>query len=393
MRLRGVLLLALLATGPALAVEQARTPADLKRIQDEIAATEKKRAETEAERAKVDAEIVTLQSESVAIASEVQGLERDLTLADNRIVELETREFAFTKSLATRRDRIAPLLGALQRLRRDPPPALAVAPDDAVAAARGAMLIASVAEKLESEARALSNDLKALAEVRTALVTERDAALTRQDEIDARRKELAGLIERRQQMVDELNQGVTDALDRIQQLEANVSDMNDLLVWLDNNPVTAPSTTSATGVVTVSSAKSQASFAASRGKISWPAAGSVTARFGDRRPDGIEAPGITLKTRSEAQVTAPADGEIVFAGPFGDYGRLLILEPAKGYFILIGGFGRLDAAVGQHVLKGEPLGVMAAQGGAGEAQMYIELRRDGVPVDPLQWFAPAEANG
>ena len=93
-----------------------------------------------------------------------------------------------------------------------------------------------------------------------------------------------------------------------------------------------------------------------------------------------------------AQVTAPADGEIVFAGPFEGYGGLLILSPGEDYFVVIGGLGRLDATVGQHVLAGEPLGAMAGAGGSGDPVMYIELRQDNAPIDPLPWFAP-EANG
>ena len=107
----------------------------------------------------------------------------------------------------------------------------------------------------------------------------------------------------------------------------------------------------------------------------------------------LPALGLTIRTRAEAQVTAPADGEIVFAGPFEGYGRLLILSPGEGYFVVIGGLGRLDAVEGQRVLAGEPLGTMAGSGAAGEALMYLELRRDGAPVDPLPWLAPAEANG
>ena len=83
----------------------------------------------------------------------------------------------------------------------------------------------------------------------------------------------------------------------------------------------------------------------------------------------------------------------MFAGPFEGYGRLLILSPGEDYFIVIGGFGRLDATVGQHVLTGEPLGTMAGSQAAGEALMYLELRRKGAPVDPLPWLSPAEVNG
>ena len=155
MRLRGVFAAALILAASAAAEEAApaRTPEELKRLQDEIAATARQRAEDDAQRKAMSAELETLRAESADLAAEVQGLERDLTRAEARIVELGARDTELSGALEQRRDRIAPLLGALQRLRRDPPPALAVSPDDAVAAARGAMLIASVAQKLERKRR------------------------------------------------------------------------------------------------------------------------------------------------------------------------------------------------------------------------------------------------
>lgn len=65
---------------------------------------------------------------------------------------------------------------------------------------------------------------------------------------------------------------------------------------------------------------------------------------------------------------------------------------------------RVDAVVGQWLLAGEPVGAMAAAGapldipkGTGDAaatgrpQLYLELRRNGQPIDPIPWFGTAEA--
>ncbi|BCW87503.1 Chromosome partition protein Smc [Alphaproteobacteria bacterium SO-S41] len=396
-RLSALLLIATALAGFAGAQEaapEAKTPAELQRIQDEIARTSGQREADEAERAKLAAELEDLQAESAVIAAEVQRLERDLTRAEARIAELSARDTELTTALEQRRARIGPLLGALQRLRRDPPPALAVSPDDAVAAARGAMLIAAVAEKLEAEATELSADLTALARNRMALTAERDAAKTRNDEIAHRRTELAGLIERRQQTVAVLSEGVAGADAHIAALEARAADMTDLMAWLEEGEsATASSADAASAPVTVASRKTKTSFASAKGHVPWPAAGVVAGRFGEPGIEGAAALGLTIRTRAEAQVTAPADGEIVFAGPFEGYGRLLILSPGEDYFIVIGGFGRLDATVGQHVLAGEPLGTMAGTQAAGEALMYIELRRKGAPIDPLPWLVPLDANG
>lgn len=371
----------------------ARTPEEYERIKGEIAETERQRAQDEAEHARALAELEALRREAAAVAAEVQTLERDLTLADNRIVALETRDMQLADALEARRQTIAPLLAALQRMRRDQPPALAVSPGDAAAAARGAMLIAAVTQKLEIESRALVSDLATLSQTRVALAAERENALSRQETIAARKAELGGLIARRQEIVETLAEGVLAADTRIAQLEARNADMADLMAWIEETPAAPPAADAPSDArpVTVAGRGSKQDFAKMRGQLLWPAAGDVTARFGEPGENGTPAHGVTLRTRPEAQITAPADGEIVFAGTFGEYGRLLILAPADGYFVLIGGAGRLDATTGQHVLAGEPIGVM---GTTPSPAMYIELRRSGKPVDPQAWFgAMAPASG
>ena len=395
MRLSGVLALALLLASPVLAEEAApaRTPEELKRLQEEIAATARRRAADDAERRALSAELQTLRAESAELASEVQTLEADLTQTEARIAELGGRDEELTLALDQRRDRIAPLLGALQRLRRDPPPALAVSPDDAAAAARGAMMIAAIAAKLETEATALAADLSELGRTRISLAAERDTAKLRQSAIEARNGELAALIERRQATVTRLADGVLGADTQIAQLEARTADMTELMAWLEENEPNgnAPVSEAADGPVQVG--VSQAAFSGAKGRLRWPAAGTLAAAYGETGENGRATQGVKLLVRADAQITAPADGEIVFAGPFQGYGRLLILNPGEGYFVLIGGLAKLEAAEGQHVLAGEPLGRGPAGGESGKATIYIELRRNGVPVDPAKWFEPAGANG
>ena len=86
---------------------------------------------------------------------------------------------------------------------------------------------------------------------------------------------------------------------------------------------------------------------------------------------------------------APFDGVVAFAGAFRGYGQLLIIEHSEGYHTLLAGLGRVDGEVGQRVLAGEPVGVMATSetDGAPSSSLYVELRRDGQPINPLPWLA------
>ena len=126
-------------------------------------------------------------------------------------------------------------------------------------------------------------------------------------------------------------------------------------------------------------------FAQSQGSLAFPAQGRVVIGFGER--DGsTETRGLTIQTLPGAQVVAPYDGQVVFAGPFRDYGLLLIIEHGGGYHSLLAGLERIDSAVNQTLLAGEPVGVMARPGD-GNPRLYMELRQNNRPVNPLPWLA------
>jgi len=89
-----------------------------------------------------------------------------------------------------------------------------------------------------------------------------------------------------------------------------------------------------------------------------------------------------LETAPGAQVVAPFEGRIVYAGNFRGYGELLIIEHGEGYHSLLSGLARIDSAMGQWVVSGEPVGVMG-RSDRGNPVLYVELRRNGHPINPL----------
>ena len=139
-------------------------------------------------------------------------------------------------------------------------------------------------------------------------------------------------------------------------------------------------------------------FASLRGHIPLPVNGVKIKDFGD--PDGIggSEKGISIATRPGAQVTAPGDGWVVYAGPFRSYGQLLILNAGGGYHVLLAGMDRISVDLGQFVLTGEPVAVMGSGSqiaavlatGSSQPVLYIEFRKDGAPVDPGPWWAAGE---
>ena len=139
-------------------------------------------------------------------------------------------------------------------------------------------------------------------------------------------------------------------------------------------------------------------FASLRGQVPIPVNGVKLKGFGAPDGNGGVEKGVSIATRAGAQVTAPADGWVVYSGPFRSYGQLLILNVGGGYHVLLAGMDRISVDLGQFVLAGEPVAMMgngsqiAAILATSTSQpvLYIEFRKDGAPVDPGPWWAAGE---
>ncbi len=116
-----------------------------------------------------------------------------------------------------------------------------------------------------------------------------------------------------------------------------------------------------------------------------PVDGRILSRFGDEEA-GALARGITIRVDRDQPVRAVRGGRVVFAQPFRQFGLVLILDHGDGYHTLLAGMTRLDVRRGDLIAAGAVVGRMERSRGE-EARLYIELRQQGRPVNPLPWLA------
>ena len=108
-----------------------------------------------------------------------------------------------------------------------------------------------------------------------------------------------------------------------------------------------------------------------------PVVGRLATGLGEVSEAGVRARGLTLLPRPGAQVVAPSGGTIIFAGPFRDYGRIVIIDHGGGWTSLVTNLGRLSVKVGDRVDLAGPIGRATAT----KPAVTVELRRAGRPVD------------
>ena len=381
---------------------------DLKAARDAHTKSIETEAAIKREIEQIGADRRKLNQDLIDTAGRIRGVEAQVAATETRLKALDGNELGIRKSLEGRRAVIGEVLAALQRIGHRPPPALIASPEDALQSVRTAMLLGAVLPEMRHEVEALANDLTNLLDVRKKIAGERDRLKTEVASLGDERTRMTALVGERQKQQAEREKALSAERARASQLAHQVDNLKDLIAKLEQGLDPATRAAREAGRGDKRSAMSAlrdpgrlapaVSFASLRGQVPIPVNGVKLKEFGV--PDGVGGveKGVSIATRAGAQVTAPADGWVVYAGPFRSYGQLLILNAGNGYHILLAGMERISVDLGQFVLTGEPVAVMgngshiAAILATGSSQpvLYIEFRKDGIPVDPGPWWAAGE---
>ncbi len=364
-------------------------------------------------------------------AKRAQASEAKLSVTEAKLTELTDQVNVIKSSITERRETIVKMLSAMQRMGRTPPPALVTRRDDALAVVRSAMLLAQVFPELKYQADNLSKELEGLVALETGIREERDAEKAENEALLAERNRIDLLLNEKRTKLSKSETELQTIRQAAEQQAAEVTELSELVTRLDQRIAKAEvaqydaemaaeqalrarsqsqalATPANEKIIEIKPDPAKLAFAspdrlqpavpfdAAKGALRLPAQGKRVKAFGDADGVGGTLKGLSLQTRAEARIVAPSDGWVVYAGPFRSYGQLLILNAGQGYHVLLAGMGRIDVSLGQFVLAGEPVAVMsgsaaASQGETGSLRpvLYVELRKDGRPIDPGPWWAEA----
>ena len=342
-------------------------------------------------------------------AARIRAVETRLSAAENRLPELDKREAKIKSSLESRRAVLAEVLAALQKIGRRPPPALLLRPEDALDSVRSAILLGAIIPELKTEADALAADLAELARLRREIAAERDALAQNRVALEDERRRTAAFGEERRRQQSENEKALEAERTKTQALAKQVETVRELIARMEKEIASAANAaeiarretaekTSAAALADPARIAPALAFAQARGRLPLPVSGTRVREFG--APDGLGGMerGLLITTRTGAQVTAPCDGWVVFAGNFRSYGQLLIINPGGGYHVLLAGMERITVELGQFVLTGEPVAVMgeapktatAVTLGSSQPVLHVEFRKDGNSIDSAPWWVATE---
>lgn len=257
---------------------------------------------------------------------------------EERLARLNVEETLLSAEQARNMSQLSRLLSVLEQLRRDPPPALLVSPRDAKDAVRAAILVKAMTPELQKRAIAYSRQANEMMRLRRLAAVESEALFT----TESRRAEASPLPAEAPLLRGPAAPGLPEAA------------------------ITPPQT------------------------LATPTSGPVVRRFGDPLSSGGRANGVTIAAAGGAQVASPGPAVVQYVGPVKGWGVILILRLAGGYHLVLAGLDRASVSVGQSVAAGQSVGSMPdgrqSVGRPPSAELYLEVREQGVPVDPGRWL-------
>ncbi len=402
---------ALALASPAFAAEPAAGDRAFKEMQLRGVETNLKASDDELRKIEADVEAIKLDRTRLNAAllettARLQKSEADRADATARLSKAASGAAALVKSTAERRERIGELLAALQRLTRDAPPAIFVAPDDMAQAVRAAGVVGGLVGDIKRDADSLGRDLTEITDLGRQIEEERQGLAASAQTLAVDRARLAALVDARQKALADREGARDGERRRADQLAQTAGNLKDLIARMDGDAAAAEAADRAAAAAVESRSalhaasptrlKPAVAFAEMKGRLPWPATGTPAKNYGDSDGYGGQSKGISVSVAPGAVVSAPADSWVAFAGPYRSYGQLLILNAGEGYYLVLAGMERIQVSVGQFVLAGEPVAIMGPGGirsaaagsiGADAPVLYIEFRKNDAVIDPQPWWA------
>lgn len=405
----------------------------LKDIQHKITTTRGRARKYEQAARTLGQKITGLRQNLVVAARKIQQAEQAVYLKETRLDRLDNQKKNLETTLKSRYGEMARTLAAMQRLSQQPAELVTFRPATAINSLRSASLLKTLQPELKKRAGIIRQDITALGLVRQKIIQDRQQLKNLLAALTAKQITMNQLLDARRLKQRALHQATREQRRKLKQFAAKAKNLQDLIARIDREnkarAIERAAREAARRLMAkpgraaggIDNSRQQASlgtsdrrrlgslrqrgsdFRISKGSMPLPARGRIAQRFGTRTAEGQMSEGITIHTLPQATVVSPYEGRIVFAGRFRSYGLLLIISHGPEYHTLLAGMTRLDAEVGQWVLKGEPVGQMAAASakstganrkltvGTNSGQtLYVELRRMGKPINPLPWIMAAD---
>lgn len=324
---------------------------------------------------------------AAAVAARIQAAEAEIAAADAQIAIVGALQAQQRARLAERQAPALRLTAALQTMARRPPALALAQPGSITDIVHLRALLGVVLPAVRNRTGALRAEVANGQRLRAAADAGAAGRRAAQADLQAQRHTLAGLEADHRLRATRLETGAALEQDRAIALGEEARDLVGLMQQLNDDaivrrrlealpaPLIRPAQPGAAGRLPPAAI----AVARTRDRLPYrlPVVGRLVSGLGEMSGTGVRARGITIATRAGAQIVAPADGHVRYAGRYRGFGTILILDHGDGWMSLLTHLDTVGVAVGDVLVQGAPVG----RAGPGRPKVTVELRRNGQPVD------------
>ena len=323
-----------------------------------------------------------------ALTQTIASFENGLAVMRDSLRLIASQKRSVQERLDQQEVAYSQLLGVLLSIDKSPVQAQIIHPDGPLTTARSSMLVADILPALQAKVSVLRADMD----------------------------ELSYLSDLQVQVVEDLQTGLNNLQIARTELSRAITDRTDIPTRFIEDPAQTAILLAASDTLDIFAdgiemialnevTTSLPSISDRIGTLPLPVAGRVVRYYGEADAAGIKRSGIIVATSPQAIVTSPTAATIRYVGPLLDYGLVSMIEPQNGTLFVFAGLGQVFGTIGQVIPAGSPIGVMGgnsqtidsileqSEKGTGVVRsetLYIEVRQDKEPQDPLIWFRTIE---
>ncbi len=355
------------------AVLAAPTAKDLAKIEAQIKQAKQQEQENQRKSKELSAEVKSVQKEMVSLAQTVRKHEDQLSLLEQKKNELETQKQELNEKLSLSSLQMAKIMQSMQTLALRPSEILLLQSKTPIQMLRSHRLMKYSFPIVGGIQKQTQDDLSKLSQVKEELQEKIVAIKAEAAKLADKNIQMERLAQQKKVLQAQYASSYEKSKAKAEKLAKEASSLKELLAKIQKEQqLKASQKKFGTGA-----------FAKARGSLSFPAQGKITQNFGQTTgASQSHAKGMVISTRPKAQVTAPFDGTVVFAGPFQNYGKLVIIDHGDNYLTVLSGMDIINTSVGHQLLTGEPIGNMSNT----YTNLYLEVRQNGQAINPRPWF-------
>ena len=393
--------------------------AEVKAMEEQALAQRMEHKKLQAQALQISLELTKIKDEMIKAAQKLQNDEEKTTKMENELAVLEQQLNEAQTAFNRENKNLIKTLSSLQNLALHPNQALLVQPLSPLEMLRSALLLQKAVPYLSANAQKIKADLEDLNARQQKVKNQLEKVKIQKDSLAKQQAAMQKMSTQKNKMRQQIEGESQRTREQAERLSSQASDLRELWekiehereikrrrdeeirraarerkekarqAYLDEQrrkirvETVEDNAKKGSNFAKASSSAGLTGFSSARGKLAKPARGTVITSYGEELSKGVTSKGMLIKTRPSAQVIAPYDGSVVFAGPFKGYGNLIIIDHGQSYMLLLAGMASVDAEPGQLVLAGEPVGIMPD---GDKAKLYLEIRKDKRPINPEPWF-------